>query len=113
MYQEEGLNVLDRSQRRVITDSFPSGISAVSSVLSRRACLPVPCPVFLSVHNSGGVHQSLCSGSGVDALQGRVPSSLPGRLAGHSGVKDPFAAVSGSGFPVVQGSRENCILGEV
>ena len=113
VYQEEGLDVLDRPQRRVIPDSFPSRISTVSTVLSRRACLPVPCPVFLSVHNFGGVHQSLRSGSGVDALQGRVPSSLPGRLAGHSGVEDPFAAASGSGFPVVQGSRENCRLGEV
>ena len=103
--QKGGLDVLDRPQRLVLPSSCPSGISAISLVLSRGTCLSVPCPVFQSVH----AH----SGFGVGTPEGRAHSSLPGRLAGHCGVQDPSAAASESGYPVVQGSGDHCQLREV
>ena len=110
---ERGLHVLDRPWGSVLPNTYPSGIPAISLVLCHRACLPVPCPVFRPVHGPARVHQNFHSGSEMDTPQGRVPSSLPGRLSGHSRVEDPSAAASGCGSPVVQGSGDRCQLGEV
>ena len=109
VYQEGGLNVLDRPQRCIPPNSCPSGISAVSLVLSQGMCLPVLSLVFRSVHGPAGVNQNLHSGFGVDALEGRAPFLLPGLLDGHCRIEDPSAATSGSGSPV----GDRCQLGEV
>ena len=81
--QERGLDVLDRPEGRLLPDSCPSGISAVSSLLSRGTGLSVPCALLQFVHSPAGVHQSLRSGFGVCALEGCVSTPLTGRLAGH------------------------------
>ena len=78
VYQEGGLDVLDIPQGHTLPDSYLSGTSAVSSVLSRGMCLPVPCPVFRSVHGPTSVHQSFRSDFRVGAPEGRVPPSLSG-----------------------------------
>ena len=76
--QERGLDVLHRPERRLLPDSCPSGIPAVSSLLSRRMGLSIPCVVLRSVHDPTGVYQSLCSGFGVGSLVGRASTPLPG-----------------------------------
>ena len=68
--------------------------------------------MFRSVYDPSRVQQSFYSNSRVGAPQGRAPSSLPGRLVGHSEVKDPSAAASGSSSPVVEGSGDRCQLGK-
>ena len=56
--QKRRLDVLHRPEGRLLPDSCPSGISAVSSLLSRETGLSVPCVVLRSVHGPTGVHQS-------------------------------------------------------
>ena len=54
VYQEGGLNVLDRPQRCLLSDSHSSGLSAIPLVLSRRTWLSVPYPVIWPVHSCAG-----------------------------------------------------------
>ena len=70
-------------------------------------------PLCFGLSTASQVFTSLCSGFGVGALEGRAPSSLPGRLAGHCRVKGPSVAALGSGSPFVQGFGDHCQLGEV
>ena len=56
---------LNRSQRCLLPDSHLSGLSAVPSILFRRVCLPIPCPVLLLVHGTTSVYRSLLSDFGV------------------------------------------------
>ena len=76
--QEGELDVLHRPERHLLPDSCPSGISAVSSLLSWRMDLSVPCIVLRSVCGPAGVYQSFCSGFGVGALEGHASAPLPG-----------------------------------
>ena len=52
------------------------------------------------VHGSAGLHQSLRSGYGMGASEGRAPSRLPGRLTGGSGVEGPPPTPSGPSSPL-------------
>ena len=99
VYEKGGLDVLDLRDTYFQIPIHPESQQYLRFVSRGVSTSYVPC--VLVCPQPAGVLQSLRSGSGVGAPEGCSPSSLPGRLADHSGVEDPSAAALGSGFPVV------------
>ena len=77
---------------------------------ARGSCLPVQGVVLWPIHSSAGLHQSLCSGFGVGALEGCAPSSLPEWLADGYGVEGPPSWPSGPPSSVVLRPQDYCQL---
>ena len=91
------LDVLHRPERRVLSDSCPSGISTISPLLSQK-CLSVPCLVLRPVHGPAGVYQSLRSSFGAGTSEGHASTPLTGQLAGHCRVRGIFCYSIGTCF---------------
>ena len=107
------LNVLCGSPGPLFSNPSPSGVLPISMLLPQELCLPVQGVVLHPVHGSAGLHQSLSSGFGVGASEGRAPSSLPGRLAGSCGVEGPPYSPSGPSSPVILQPRDCGHLEEI